>query len=117
MDDDKAVTIFLQHPPPRFQSRINLVDLAGSEKVSKSLVTGQQLKEAIGINQSLTCLGVVTLFPTWCSTFTHSKVCCMSIGRRLSLKVLSLTTKSSNPPQSRTQISSAKASDDTPERR
>jgi len=41
------------------QSRINLVDLAGSEKVSKSLVTGQQLKEAIGINQSLTCLGRV----------------------------------------------------------
>lgn len=41
------------------RSRANLVDLAGSEKVSKSKVEGANLKEAIGINQSLTCLGRV----------------------------------------------------------
>lgn len=41
------------------RSRANLVDLAGSEKVSKSKVEGTNLKEAIGINQSLTCLGRV----------------------------------------------------------
>eukprot|EP00906_Rhabdomonas_costata_P026594 RCo037891 len=41
------------------RSRINLVDLAGSEKVLKSGVTGANLKEAININQSLTCLGRV----------------------------------------------------------
>eukprot|EP00993_Chasmostoma_nieuportense_P007690 NODE_953_length_1746_cov_2.918468_g893_i0.p1 GENE.NODE_953_length_1746_cov_2.918468_g893_i0~~NODE_953_length_1746_cov_2.918468_g893_i0.p1 ORF type:complete len:421 (+),score=126.46 NODE_953_length_1746_cov_2.918468_g893_i0:372-1634(+) len=41
------------------RSRMNLVDLAGSEKVAKSKVVGANLKEAIGINQSLTCLGRV----------------------------------------------------------
>eukprot|EP00668_Euglena_longa_P040768 GGOE01053670.1.p1 GENE.GGOE01053670.1~~GGOE01053670.1.p1 ORF type:complete len:715 (+),score=184.95 GGOE01053670.1:375-2519(+) len=41
------------------RSRANLVDLAGSEKVFKSKVEGTNLKEAIGINQSLTCLGRV----------------------------------------------------------
>jgi len=41
------------------RSRANLVDLAGSEKVGKSKVEGANLKEAIGINQSLTCLGRV----------------------------------------------------------
>uniref|UniRef100_A0A7S4GPK1 Kinesin-like protein n=1 Tax=Eutreptiella gymnastica TaxID=73025 RepID=A0A7S4GPK1_9EUGL len=41
------------------RARANLVDLAGSEKVSKSKVEGAGLKEAIGINQSLTCLGRV----------------------------------------------------------
>jgi|UniRef100_A0A7S4FYE6 kinesin family protein 1 len=41
------------------RSRANLVDLAGSEKISKSKVEGANLKEAIGINQSLTCLGRV----------------------------------------------------------
>lgn len=38
-------------------SKLNLVDLAGSEKVSKTGVTGKQLKEAQNINLSLTTLG------------------------------------------------------------
>ena len=37
-------------------SRINLVDLAGSERNKKSGAQGQQLKEAAGINQSLSTL-------------------------------------------------------------
>lgn len=40
-------------------SMINLVDLAGSERQDKTGATGQRLKEAVGINQSLTCLGQV----------------------------------------------------------
>lgn len=38
-------------------SKLNLVDLAGSEKISKTGVTGKQLKEAQNINLSLTTLG------------------------------------------------------------
>ena len=41
------------------KSRMHLVDLAGSERVKKSRVTGQNLKEAVGINQSLLVLGKV----------------------------------------------------------
>ena len=37
-------------------SRVNLVDLAGSEKINKSGVVGENLKEAININLSLTTL-------------------------------------------------------------
>lgn len=37
-------------------SRVNLVDLAGSERLKKSGAQGQQLKEAAGINQSLSTL-------------------------------------------------------------
>jgi len=39
-------------------SILNLVDLAGSERVGKTEVTGQQMKEAQKINQSLTTLGM-----------------------------------------------------------
>lgn len=38
---------------------INLVDLAGSERQDKTGATGQRLKQAVGINQSLTTLGQV----------------------------------------------------------
>ena len=40
-------------------SMINLVDLAGSERQDKTGASGQRLKEAVGINQSLTTLGQV----------------------------------------------------------
>lgn len=38
---------------------INLVDLAGSERQDKTGASGQRLKQAVGINQSLTTLGQV----------------------------------------------------------
>jgi kinesin family protein 1 len=38
-------------------SKINLVDLAGSERLAKTGASGQQMKEGIGINKSLTALG------------------------------------------------------------
>ena len=40
-------------------SKVNLVDLAGSERASKTGATGETLKEAIAINQSLSALGNV----------------------------------------------------------
>lgn len=40
-------------------SEVNLVDLAGSERTSKTGATGQTMKEANAINQSLTTLGNV----------------------------------------------------------
>lgn len=42
-----------------FRSKLVLVDLAGSERVTKSGVTGKELKEAQAINKSLSCLGDV----------------------------------------------------------
>merc|ERR1739848_291122 len=39
------------------KATLNLIDLAGSERVSKSEVSGQQLKEAQNINKSLSYLG------------------------------------------------------------
>jgi len=41
------------------KATLNLIDLAGSERVSKSEVSGQQLKEAQNINKSLSYLGDV----------------------------------------------------------
>jgi len=38
-------------------SKVNLVDLAGSERINKTGATGQQMKEGININKSLSVLG------------------------------------------------------------
>ena len=40
---------------------MNLVDLAGAEKIEKTGAKGQQLKEGIAINQSLTALAKVMI--------------------------------------------------------
>lgn len=43
----------------RISSKIHMIDLAGSEKINLSGVTGNNLREAIDINKSLTTLGTV----------------------------------------------------------
>lgn len=58
MEDNLGTAMGKKITRPR-RARSNLVDLAGSEKVGKSKVEGTGLKEAIGINASLTCLGRV----------------------------------------------------------
>ena len=53
------IIYYSQHGDRQINSKINLVDLAGSEKIEISKVTGQNAKEAISINTSLTQLGIV----------------------------------------------------------
>ena len=55
----------------KLSAKLNLVDLAGSERVVKSGATGETLKEAIAINQSLSMLGTVINALTDVRSGTH----------------------------------------------
>jgi hypothetical protein len=53
--------------------KLSLVDLAGSERQDKTGTTGEQLKEAMSINKSLSALGDVIS-----ALSTNEKVWCFS---------------------------------------
>ena len=59
VDQETTTTVGGMKTKKKVGSKINLVDLAGSERASKTGASGETLKEAISINQSLSALGNV----------------------------------------------------------
>ena len=59
VDQETTTTVGGIKTKKKVGSKINLVDLAGSERASKTGASGETLKEAISINQSLSALGNV----------------------------------------------------------
>jgi hypothetical protein len=53
------IVSFNKETQEKIEGKIMIVDLAGSERLAKSMVTGEEAKEAIEINKSLTALGDV----------------------------------------------------------